>query len=139
MTSTSLNTQQGRSISPQAVTTVKNVTAKKKYGLRVIRNQLAQGNKKATITRWKAGLQHPAVKTYLFTREGLNVRKGLYCYSLPVWGYLVVKCFRRIIWERSLTSKLFLFLLPLRQPFFLRHMHLNYFELQVSSGETKSK
>jgi len=37
----------------------------------------------------------PAVKTDSFIREGLNVREGLYCYVLPVWGCLVVEWFRR--------------------------------------------
>ena len=78
----------------------------------------------------------PTVKTASFIREGLNVQEGLYCYGLPVWGYLVVGISGSMIWELSLAPNVIHFLLTPMFPCFLTNMYPNF--EQVASDEIKS-
>ena len=80
----------------------------------------------------------PAVKTASFTREGLNVQEGLYCYGLPDWGYLVVECSGSMIWELSLAPNFVLFLLTPIFPCFFGNMNPN-FEQVVSGKKSKTE
>ena len=84
---------------------------------------------------WRAELVCLAVKTASFIREGLNVQEGLYCYCLPAWGYLVVRCSGSVIWELSLAPNFILFLLTPMFPCFFRNMNPNF--EQVSTEEIK--
>ena len=64
------------------------------------------GREQVLRSWWKAVLLRTAVKTDSFIREGLDVHEGLYCYVLPVWGYLVVGRFRRDDDLRTTSSTL---------------------------------